>query len=463
MVISAKKLVFHFLYLVLIACSMLFLPYLSDFRSVSIAGTIISALVLSMNMIYFKKAFSPTNIILMCFILFQFGLPILYAVDSGYQNWYLQQMSSDALVRNAIFSVVCIEVFAYGLIVAPKRETNKKENEGFLSDNNKKTILFFARTLLFITGAVAVPLGIYVSYLGIIHGYNYIKDDSMNIYNGLTRFAQEFFVAAIILCIVFSEEKKSKKIYKFIAIMYSLILLLSGARTVSLAIFLTLLFIKNEEDPKHKVKKTIAILLGIAVIAFAGSAVAEQRYAGKITNESLNKRIESVVEEMGFNFTTINFVESFVPSVKDYQYGKTYMKSVISLVPKTLDPTGTLERMNEAVPENELVEWLSSKYGKLYAFGVGYSVIAEAYYNFGYMGFICVFVQGVIISLLMGRTNNTKFRKYITYIMLFALITYPRRSFLTLLKSMEYYIVFVIAGIYVLSYKNMKTIERGGK
>ena len=438
MKISTKKLIYHCLYMALIICSMVFLPHLSDFRSASIAGTIISALVLIMNIGYSKKLLSPANIILICFILFQFGLPILYAIDPGYQNWYLQQMSPNSLTKNAIFSIICIESFSYGLIVIHKIGNKERKNKGFLSDDNKKTILAFSKILLAVTGIIAVPLGIYVSYLGITHGYGYVKDDSMNIYNGITRFAQEFFVAAVILCIVFSENKNSKKIYVLVALLYSVILILSGARTVSLAILLTLLFVKNEEGVKYKAKKAFAIILGIIMIAFIGSAIAEQRYAGKVNEQTMTERAESVVEEMGFNFTTINYVESFVPSTKDYQYGKTYIKSAISLVPKTLDPTGTIERINETVPETELAKWLSARYGKLYSFGVGYSVIAEAYYNFGYMGFVCVFIQGVIIGALMARVGDTKFRRYVTYIMLFALLTYPRRSFLTLLKSIEY-------------------------
>lgn len=457
--VELRKSIFVFIYIIIFAISFLFLPKIETFRNMSIAGTIIITILLILNFLYTKKILTPVNIIFVCFILFQYGLPFLYAIDSNYSNWYLQQMSTSSLVNNNFFSIICIEAFAFGLIMAKKRQKEVEVKNNFLSDSNSKMIFSFSKLLLIITGIIAIPLGLYVSYLGIIHGYNYVKMDSMHIYNGITRFVQEFYVAANILCIVFSNNKQSKRNYMILALIYSVILIFSGGRTTSLAIILVLVFVKSEDDIKNKAKRTIFIALGIALLAFVGSAVAEQRFSGSISNHSITKVTESVIEEMGFNFTTINFVESFIPSNNNYQYGMTYIKSLLCLIPKTLDPTNTIENINKTLPEIELSNWLASKYGNLYSFGVGYSVIAEAYYNFGLWGFISVFIQGLIIGKIMSNSdekNKTKFQKYIEYILLFALLTYPRRSFLTLLKSIEYYIVFIILAIFLLSQRNRK-------
>ena len=327
-----------------------------------------------------------------------------------------------------------------------------KENYGFLSDDNGKLILSFSQLLLIVTGLIAIPLGIYVSILGIKYGYNYVKVDSMHIYNGLTRFAQVFFVAANVLCILFSQSKSSKKVYMILALIYAIILIFSGARTTSLALLLVLIFIKQEEDNKSLLTRNLAIVVGIILLAFIGSAVAQQRFFGKLERNGILEITESIVEEMGFNFTTINFVESFVPSTVNYQYGMTYLKAIICIIPKTIDPTGVIESINGSLPELELADWLSAKYGDFYDFGVGYSVIAESYYNFGILGFISVFIQSIIISKLinLSTADKSKFRKYIKYIMLFALLTYPRRSFITLLKGIEYYIVFIILAIFII-------------
>lgn len=462
--VELRKSIFVFIYIIIFAISFLFLPKIETFRNMSIAGTIIIIILLILNFLYTKKLLTPINIIFLCFILFQYGLPILYAIDPNYSNWYLQQMSTSSLINNNFFSIICIETFAFGLIIAKKKQKEVEVKNNFLSDSNNKMIFSFSKLLLIITGVIAIPLGLYVSYLGIIHGYNYVKMDSMHIYNGITRFAQEFFVAANILCIVFSNNKQSKRTYMILALVYAIILIFSGARTMSLAIILVLVFVKSEDDIKSKAKRTIFIALGIVLLAFIGSMVAEQRLNGNVSNSSIIKTTESVVEEMGFNFTTINFVESFVPSTKNYQYGITYIKSILCLIPKTLDPTNTIENINRTLPEFELSDWLASKYGNLYSFGVGYSVIAEAYYNFGFFGFISVFIQGLIIGKIMGNSNDknkTKFQKYVEYILLFALLTYPRRSFLTLLKCIEYYIVFIILAIFLISQRNRKI--RGNK
>lgn len=454
MKILQNKQIIIIAYLIILVLSFIFLPRIDNFRIMCIIGTIISFLLLVLNTSYTKSVLTPINVIFISFILFQFGIPILYAIDPNYSNWFIRHISPQSnLIINTLYSIICIETFAFGLFISNKDKQNKNKGLKCLSDENSNHIILFSKILLVITGIVAIPLGIYVSYLALIHGYNYVKVDAMHIYNGITRFAQEFFVAANILCIIYSKNKKSKIVYMIIALIYSIILIISGSRTTSIAMILVLLFIISEGSLKNKAKKKIVIIVGILSLAVAGSLIAQQRLYGNVKKNSIIDIGESVVEEMGFNFTTINFVESFVPTYKDYQYGMTYVKSFICLIPKTLDPTKTIASINKTLPEFELGDWLKTRYGKIYNFGVGYSVIAESYYNFGYFGFFCLFIQGIIIGMMMNNRKEkcSKFSKYIEYIMMFALLTYPRRTFITLLKGIEYYIIFIILGIYVFS------------
>lgn len=458
MKINTRKIIFIFIYVCLIFCVNVLLSDVELFRNKCILSTIFIMLGLLTNIIFVKKVFIPINIILICFVLFQFGVPMLYAMFPEYDNWYINQFSSEQLNESIKISVNSILFFALGLTITNKKM--KKKSAEFLSDENRVIIFSFAKTLLIITGIIAVPLGIYVAYLGSIYGYNYIKVDSMHIYNGVTRFAQEYIVVAILLCIIFAEEEKIKKKYKLFALLYSGILILSGARTVSLALLLVLIFIENEKKSNNKnTSKNILMIFGVIMILFVGVVVAQYRFSGEFIGFNFSKIIKLVIQEMGFNFTTINFVKEFVPNKYSFKFGKTYIDSIICMIPKTLDLTGTIARINRSNPELELAKWLSDKYGNLYNFGVGYSAIAESYYNFGKFGFISIFIQAIIIGKLMNcDTNNidTKFRKYIQYILLFDLITYPRRTFLTLVKTIEYDILLIILAIYILSKKKMR-------
>lgn len=450
-----------FFHLIMIVFSHIMMQSCTDFRKICIVGNIFVIMTIVINMFYERKFLTISSIILMCFCLFQFGLPFLYALDPSFKSWYIGQFQESSLIFSVKLSVICIQTFATGLIMTTRKNktiVEEKKKSLIFSDQNANTIYSLAKMLFFVTAIIAIPLALYVIYLAIINGYSYIKDDNMNIYNGFTRFAQQMIIPANLLLIIFSQSKRQEKKWTFILIFYSILLLLTGARTTSLAVFLMLLMIKQENAQKaniiKKIRNNIVLVSSVFLILFIGVFIAKYRYDGTVSSFSIVSTLESVVEEMGFNFTSLPFTKIFVPSVENYKYGLSYIYSIVCLIPRTVDFTGTIDRLHSMLPEVWLAASLQNKYGSLYSFGVGYSVIAEAFYNFGSFAFISTFVQGLIIGLFVNNYNSqTKFSKYIKYIMLFSLLTYPRRSFITLLKSVEYCVVLVGLLIYLYSSK----------
>ena len=191
--------------------------------------------------------------------------------------------------------------------------------------------------------------------------------------------------------------------------------------------------------------------------------IAEFRFDGKIDSNGLFGVLESLIEEMGFNFTSICFTKHFVPEVENYRYGLSYFYSIICLFPKSLDFTGAVSYSFNELPEIWLGNTLHNAYGTTYDFGVGFSVIAESYFNFGEFGWILVLIQSLIINWLIDDNeyyNNSLFGKYIQLVMLYSLITYPRRSINTLFKTIEYSIILVIIIIWILNNLKYKAYGR---
>ena len=62
-----------------------------------------------------------------------------------------------------------------------------------------------------------------------------------------------------------------------------------------------------------------------------------------------------------------------------------------------------------------------------------------------------VLLQGYIIQKILSikLMGNDKFGMYIKVIMLWALTTYPRRSFYTLEKALEYNVLLIIVVIWI--------------
>ena len=457
--VSVKKPVYVFLEIVLLFISLFVLDSVSGFRNGCIAGTILILINFIIYLMYQKKVFTAVNIIFLAFILFQFGIPILYAIDPNYSNWYINRFNDVNLLSSLKYTIICIEFFSTGLILSDKKNkvnlnSSKNDKKGYLDDSNSSTIYFVAKVLFLFTGLVSFPLAIYVAYLASIHGYNYIKVDSMGIYNGVTRICQALIVPSILLLIIYAPNESIKKIYKVIAFIYAILLVFTGARTTSLALILVVVLMGNLDlNKKMKLKNKIFIIVAGFLLLFVGTFVAQYRFSGEVKEFSIIGTVESVVEEMGFNFTSLPFTKLFIPKSEGFKYGLSYLASIICLIPRSLDPTGLIDKLYNVLPELWLADNLHLKFGKLYDFGVGYSVIAESFFNFGKIGFITIFFQGFIIGKLLNIHENTKFKKYVKYIMLFSLITYPRRSFLTLLKSLEYCIFLIMIFIWLASYK----------
>ena len=141
-----------------------------------------------------------------------------------------------------------------------------------------------------------------------------------------------------------------------------------------------------------------------------------------------------------------------MPVSTAYQFGKSYLYAIICLIPTSLDPIGVINALKQIGPEQWLASQLHATYGTTFDYGVGYSVIAESFYNFGNLGFLIVMIQGYIIQKILSIRfeKNNKFGMYIKVIMLWALTTYPRRSFYTLEKALEYNVLLIIVAILII-------------
>ena len=129
---------------------------------------------------------------------------------------------------------------------------------------------------------------------------------------------------------------------------------------------------------------------------------------------------------------------TLVPSTnEDYRYGTTYLYALSSLIPNI----GFWEKHPAAVKAN-LAEWLIKKDNLTYS--PAYSIVAEAYINFGIAGFIVMFILGVYFSRVLNIESGSK-NKMLTFLV--ALIfTYMslqmvRNCFFGVVRTLIYYIL----------------------
>lgn len=464
MKVSHRGLFFLAIQVLLITVSVIYLQFVeplnieNSFLAYCKFGSAIILILILLDNWYSKTFFTPYMIIFLMFCLFQFGVPVMYAIDSKYLNYYIETFSITDLSFGAKYSIYCILAFNIGASYCMSTNTIKQKlvTSRFVFLQKKKIVISTAKILFFSMGIIAVPFSIILFFLSMRYGYNYVKMDMMGLYNPVIKFANALFVPSGLLWLVYNEKKITERFLLLILLVYSGISMASGGRTEGLAIALVLLYyILSKRNTSKSIKKAIAnfiaILVGGAIILFLLTYIAQMRM-GNIGTFSILNVIENVFSEMGFNFTSILFTRDYIPSTENYKYGLSYIYSIICLIPKSIDPTGIITNINSQLPELWLGTLLRQDYSELYSFGVGYSIIAESYYNLGRYGWIAILVIGYFVEKLV-KSNHKKlpvFNKYIQLVILWSLITFPRRSFITLLKSIEYDIVFVVLLIWII-------------
>lgn len=426
-----------------------------SFRMLSVYTLLISILLIIIQVRFEGGIIKPFSIIFICFVLFQAGLPMLYGIDSAYTEWNIEFISLNNRIDGLKYTIHCFHAFSVGSIIGTQKN-NKTVNLDFKCLQNENLVRHVSHFLAITSGLIAIPLAMFVFSLSMRYGYTYIKLDTMGFNNGLTNLARTLFPAAIFLSLVYARNKREKNISLFFIVFYGVLTTAAGGRTIGLAMFLALIYYYYDSGDKktfsNYIKKNIFLILAIVVLVFTIVAVKNFR-TGRENEFGLLRAIESVVKEMGFNFTSIGFTKIFVPEKVNFKYGLTYLCAIACLIPSSLDPTGIISYCKSVAGEGWLTEQLHTLYGATFDYGVGFSIVAESYLNFSVFGWIIVLLQGIIVKKVLSLEfrGGNKFCNYIKIIMLWSLTTYPRRSFFTLVKAIEYDVLLIIMIIWIIN------------
>lgn len=419
-------------------------PELS-FYQISLYGTIISA-ILWFNLIVLSGGiFSNISLIYLSFILFQFGVPILYATDKSYSNFYISLFNSSVLNSGAVFTIVCIQSFALGITLYYIKSNNHSNlifaKTGWANNNllvEKSSLLLFIVCLI-----IYFPFTLYGAF--VLH-----SRFSMPAIVGL---AKQFIFPAALLYLCYSKNKKIRFFVYFMYVFECFASMMTGGRTegvLPLLVLIAYYFQYSGKKTRHSFIRFISLIISMIVIVVLIIIIAKLRQGSSITENEFGFRYiyESLFGELGFNFTTILFVITGTQFF-GLKYGSSYLASFIALIPKSLDPFGIVNKAQLVSGAS----WLQQSYGNYFGFGLGFSLIGEAYYNFGVYGSIAILLLGFLIADLQSKPAKlcTNWEKYIQLALLLGILTVTRRDLYQLLKQIEYSIFIMALYIFVCS------------
>lgn len=422
-----------------------------DFQLSCVLGTVLAFLSLVNVLIFKKKIIDPIIIFFATFILFQYGLPILRAFNPNYYSYYLTIFSEADLIYCSNITILCILFAGLAIILIGERITSRRSF--FLNDDRSKMIWIIFFIVALFTGIYSMYIQVKVIGYARAYGYNAAKVDTAGITTSLSRLTDALFVPSVLIMLVYSKNKLQSLISVGYALLFAVLCILGGGRTVALGLLLAIGYhIYTRFFLKRFGKASILIaIVGVFLIAYIAVLVAALRLDSS-TNITFGSVIESVFDEMGFNFTSICFTRMFVNSPGQFLNGQSYADLALLLLPKSIDSSGYLETLYNNIPETWLATQLALNYGEFFNWGVGYSLIAEAYMNFGDFAYLPIFAITFLLTWLIDRNHvgNAKlFNEYVKTVMIFSLLTISRRSSYSLVKELEYKLLIPVLIIIV--------------
>ncbi|MDC3411851.1 O-antigen polysaccharide polymerase Wzy [Terrihalobacillus insolitus] len=258
-----------------------------------------------------------------------------------------------------------------------------------------------------------------------------------------------------------TSNKRHNKIIGFIVLLFiSFLYILMGNRGYSISLFLTIVWLYDNQVKKiSKVKLIFTSLLIIFIIGLffqMKEFTIQQKLSifDNIKNIQLESVFLSLFEESSVTYRTLIYTIQSIPLEKGFDWGLSYLWAFTTIIPNIF---GTSIHPSLLYYQNPS-EWIAWTYSPIQAslgYGFGFSNIGEAYFNFGLIGVIIVmFIFGFFIAKLSRSTNtnslNQRYKIIITAILISNIFWSIRNSLSSVVRDAFYqYILLVIILVFI--------------
>lgn len=449
-----------FIYLFTISILMFTLYYLTDDSIVNttIIGFFIYFLVITSWYVSSKSLLDVYTFFIVLSFIFYLGQPLLMFFDISFDivmSIGSSPYDSTQINKTLKFLLTSIAVF-HGSVLVYQVFSNVFHRKKYFSTNDENDYLLksfrYVGIFLFLISVIPQFMYIYESIkTTILFGYsNIFKSDYIigsGVQGGIPRFLAEFFKSALLLITIsYLNDKKRLKRWIVFSILYSILLIVSGQRGSNTLFIFSLFFLYHFGVKKINIKKISYAIIFLIITVYSLSIISVIRNIG-IANYSFSELINffsdinpfiDLLAESGFTLIACTTVVVYAPSIVPYNYGETYINSLIALVPNFFwDVNPAAIGGVDQVFKNFLFK----------DSGIGSSFIIEAYYNFGLYGVFMMPVFGLFIYLINKNLINFKFEKnyYNLFISVYCIpvfLWFVRSETINIWRDLGYHVFF---------------------
>lgn len=228
------------------------------------------------------------------------------------------------------------------------------------------------------------------------------------------RYSLHLMVLGIVVYTVSSALRYGKlfqtKLALVVILILSAFLLMEGERGGILQLGVPILLIRHYFVKRVKIRYLVGIVFSVAVLFTAMGLVRTIVFEpAKMLEEYQYQKASGLVTwlnlplEAGNSYQTLNITTREVPSIEGYWYGASWRDSIIHIVP-FLQGVATRLGISTWAPS----AWVTTTYFGTNVAGRGFTIAAEGYLNFGYVG---VIVELMFFGAFL-RWLTIKFSRY---------------------------------------------------
>lgn len=409
---------------------------------------------------------TPYTLFLTAAYVFTFGQSILYVFDWVDPRWDLMnKYANEDLFQAQMYTLVYLGFFHIGALLSCKRK--KVVSPLFDKDlyYTSQQISGIRTIGIFFIIISIIPFFLHTLRLFVIWrtlGYGGIYDQEAKIgFSNINNILAGYFIPGILCMLLVEKESKMKRLFWIIILLSDIIFnMMIGARTNGVILAAVILVYYHFCIKKIKAKQAVVIIvvgyLFVSTLSIIGSIRSDTSASYKqafAENIGKTNAVSSSISEMGGSMFPMLHTLRLVPSIYDYKYGSSYLFSLTSIIPNM----GFWD-LHPAMKYGNLNAWLQE--ALQLGYGPGFSIVAEAYINFGSLGFLMMLLLGWVFGKVFyfGEYNKNNPLPFVLSVIFCYLVTSTvRNSFLATVRSIFYYIlpiylmvVYVKKGKYII-------------
>lgn len=362
---------------------------------------------------WFRRGGSDLSLAYLFFLMvfiFNCGKSILFVFFADYHEPFFSffgERDHLVLIRAYEYSYICLFAMSAAMLLAG--QTQQPLSQQAVSRNQLDAVKLTGALFL----AVSVPAALYdlldMIRLVLSGGYFALFNTEQNYgASGIVKVLGFFLFPALYITLIgYQDNRRVVYCLFLLAALFTLAKLVMGARLVALVPFLIMLSLWDVSIRRVGRKAIYLSAAGLMLVVFP--ALSLLRVGAELDKQSgVMHSLFDIIKEMSDSISPLVWIMQRVPSEMDFINGHSFLLAASTAVPNLFWDVHPAQKGSlSSWLVNEVDPWMAAQGG-----GFGFSIFAEFYLNFYWLGILLLFLTTLLITRLARvRANpiNTAF------------------------------------------------------